>query len=237
MGVYIISIENMHEYGDILPSMLKLRYKEFKERQSYDIPTFKGMEYDTYDTPATVYMVWRDNDNIVRGCSRMAPTDRAYMINDLWPDLVTKLPLPHQVDIWESSRFCIDSELPAAMRQRVKLEILQAKIEYSLAIGVKGMIGVMPPLIWRAVFINSGWRVDHIGPITELSTGEKVVAAWINVNEEILSNISARTGIYHTMLSRDSSFVPLMQRDILSKPQINVFAEAGILQNELLGVG
>ncbi len=212
MGAHVISIENSHAYGGVMPSMLRLRYKEFKERQSYNIPTFKDMEYDTYDTPATVYIVWRDDDGEVRGCSRMAPTDRAYMIKDLWPDLVTELPLPSNTAIWESSRFCIDSSLPSQMRQQVKLEILQAKIEYSLAIGVMGMIGIMPPLIWRAVFINSGWPVDHIGPVAELSTGEKVVAGWIHVNPGILNRLRSKTALYDSLLESDKMVLPLLKR-------------------------
>lgn len=212
MGVCVISIENTYEYGDVMPQMLRLRYREFKERQDYDIPTFKYMEYDTYDTPATVYVVWRDDDGIVHGCSRMAPTDRAYMIEDLWPDMVTSMPLPSQADIWESSRFCIDSGLPAAMRQRIKLEILQAKIEYALTAGIKGMIGVMPPLIWRAVFVNSGWPVNHIGPVTALESGEKVVASWMHVNQEILQNIRKKTGMHHSLLMQSKGVARLLER-------------------------
>ncbi len=211
MTVNIVSIENSFELGDVMPSMLRLRYKEFKERQSYNIPTFKDMEYDAYDTPATVYVVWRDEQGIVRGCSRMAPTDRAYMIKDLWPTFVTTMPLPCQEDIWESSRFCIDSALPAVKRQQIKYEILQAKIEYALALGIKGMVGVMPPLIWRAVFINSGWPVDHIGPVTELATGEKIVAGWMHVNPEILAKIRLKTCITHSALA-GHGVQPLLKR-------------------------
>ncbi len=212
MGAHIISIENSHEFGDVMPAMLRLRYKEFKERQSYNIPTFKNMEYDAYDTPATVYVIWQDEDNQVRGCSRMAPTDRAYMIRDLWPEMVTSIPLPGDDSIWESSRFCIDSALPAQLRQRVKLEILQAKIEYALAVGIEGMIGVMPPLIWRAVFINSGWPVDHIGPVTGLDTGEKVVAGWIHVEASILTRLRSKTNIQHPLLELDKTMLPLLER-------------------------
>ncbi|HEU5048482.1 MAG TPA: acyl-homoserine-lactone synthase [Rickettsiales bacterium] len=213
MGVHIVSIENAHKYGDIIPQMLRLRYKEFKERQSYDIPIFKDMEYDTYDTPATVYVIWRGEDGVVRGCSRMAPTDRAYMIKNLWPDMVTTMELPEGNDIWESSRFCVDRNLPAAMRKLVKLEILQAKIEYALAVGIKGMVGVMPPLIWRAVFVNSGWPIEHIGPVTELASGEKVVAAWIHVNSEILVNLRKKTDIHHSLLLSNEGLEHILVRE------------------------
>ena len=209
MAVHVVSIENAHTLGDVIPSMLRLRYREFRARQSYDIPTFKDMEYDAYDTPAAVYVVWRD-EGVVRGCSRMAPTDRAYMIRDLWPSIITALPLPSQADIWESSRFCIDSGFPAPLRQRIKLEILQAKIEYALAVKIRGMIGVMPPLIWRAVLINSGWPVDHIGPVTALPDGEKVVAGWIHVHPGILARMQTRTALAHSLL--DAGIQPLLER-------------------------
>ena len=212
MAVHVVSIENAHRLGDVIPSMLRLRYREFRARQSYDIPTFKDMEYDAYDTPAAVYVVWRDEEGVVRGCSRMAPTDRAYMIKDLWPSIITAFPLPGEADIWESSRFCIDSAFPAALRQRIKLEILQAKIEYALAVRIRGMIGVMPPLIWRAVFINSGWPVDHIGSVTVLPDGEKVVAGWIHVNPGILTRMQSRTALAHSLLDADATVQPLLER-------------------------
>jgi len=200
MGPLIISLENSHAYGTAMVEMLRLRYKEFKERQSYDIPTFKNMEYDHYDTPATVYVIWRDAKGLVRGCSRMAPTDRNYMIRDLWPTMITEREMPNGEGIWESSRFCIDSTLDADLRRQIKLEILQAKIEYALKVDIKGMVGVMSPLIWRAVFINSGWPVDHIGPISQLESGEKIVAGWIHVHPHILSNLRQKTGIHHSLL-------------------------------------
>ena len=190
----VVSIENAHLHGDVIPSMLKLRYKEFKERQNYNIPVFKDMEYDAYDTPAASYIVWRDKKNMVRGCSRMAPTDRAYMIRDLWPDMVTTMPLPNGGNIWESSRFAIDSTLPAEMRREAKFRILYTKLQYALSLGLDGMIGVMPPLIWRAVFSNSGWPIEHIGDVHILPSGEKVVAGWIDVDVRHLDTIQAKAG-------------------------------------------
>ncbi|MEZ5692017.1 MAG: acyl-homoserine-lactone synthase [Rickettsiales bacterium] len=213
MNTRIITIENMHKYGDVMPSMLRLRYKEFKARQNYDVPVFKEMEYDVYDTPAAVYVVWQDDDGIVRGCSRMSPTDRPYMIKDIWPGMVTRINMPEEDSIWESSRFAIDSELSASMRQRVKLEILQAKIEFALSLDIKGMIGVMPPLIWRAVFVNSGWPINNIGEVTILDSGEKVVAGWINVNREILDNIKNRTEIYHSLIEDE---------EVLHRESVNI---------------
>ncbi|MFA5952652.1 MAG: acyl-homoserine-lactone synthase [Hyphomicrobium sp.] len=190
----VITVENLHQHGDVLPSMLRLRYREFKERQDYDIPVFKDMEYDAYDTPAASYIVWNDAAGVVRGCSRMAPTDRAYMIRDLWPDMITRIPMPDGGGIWESSRFCIDSRLAPEVRREIKFRILHTKLRYALSLGLQGMVGVMPPPIWRAVFSSSGWPIEPIGEVRTLNRGERVVAGWIGVDAAYLGAIEARAG-------------------------------------------
>lgn len=192
MPVCVFSFETMHKHGDILPQMLTLRHQEFKKRQDYDVPVFKDMEYDQFDTPAAVYVVYLDDGGVARGCSRMSPTSKPYMIETIWPHILTAIPLPHSDAIWESSRFCVDSTLPSDQRQKVKLAILQAKIEYCLAVGMEGLIGVMPPLIWRAVFANSGWPIKHLGSVLTLDTGEKIVPGWIPVHQDILFALESR---------------------------------------------
>src|SRR4051812_6415839 len=108
--IVAVSIENAHLFGDVIPSIYRLRYHGFKQRQNYDVPCYKGMEYDTYDTPATTYIAWRDEENIVRGCVRLVPTTRPYMVEHLWPLAVTGA-LPRTPDVWEASRMCIDKSL------------------------------------------------------------------------------------------------------------------------------
>ena len=85
--LYAVNIENAHHFGDALPQIFRLRYRQFKERQNYAVPVFKDMEYDSYDTPATVYLVWLDRDNRVCGTSRLNSTDRPHMLGDIWPDI------------------------------------------------------------------------------------------------------------------------------------------------------
>jgi acyl homoserine lactone synthase len=124
----------------------------------------------------------------------MAPTDRSYMIRDLWPHMITQRAMPNGGAVWESSRFCIDSTLPAEMRRDIKFRILYTKLQYALSEGIEGMVGVMSPLIWRAVFINSGWPIDHIGEVHTLPSGEKIVAGWIGVKSEYLDRIQEKAG-------------------------------------------
>jgi len=107
----VLNFETAHLYGDAFPKLLKLRYTEFVERLKYEVPTYNGMEYDQYDTPVAVYMVWRDETGNVRAGSRMIPTNRPYMIKDLWPHTVKYIDLPRSPDIWEITRLFVDKTL------------------------------------------------------------------------------------------------------------------------------
>lgn len=187
--VIAVNIRNDHQHGGLIYKQFELRHQSFVERQSYDVPTFDGMEYDKYDTPATNYLVWTDDEGNVRGVSRKAPTDRSYMIKDIWPAIVTKMPLPNSDDIWESSRFAVDKHLDAATRRQIIGDLVCAGLEFGLTNGIKGYVGVMPPAIWRSVFERCGWKIEQIGPVITLETGERIVAGWMEVREEYLEAV------------------------------------------------
>lgn len=187
--VYAVNIRNDHELGGLIYRQYELRHQSFIERQSYNVPTFDGMEYDKYDTPATNYLIWVDDEGHVRGVSRKAPTDRSYMIKDIWPAIVTKMPLPNSTDVWESSRFAVDKTLDVPTRRQIIGDLVCAGLEFGLNNGIKGYVGVMPPSIWRSVFERCGWPIEKIGPVVTLETGEKIVAGWMEVREEYLENV------------------------------------------------
>ncbi|MCB9990720.1 MAG: autoinducer synthase [Rhodospirillales bacterium] len=193
--ILAVSIENAHLYGDILPSIYRLRYHGFKERQNYAVPSYNGMEYDTYDTPATTYLAWRDGNNVVRGCARLFPTTLPYMIEEIWPSLVGTMPLPKTDNVWEASRLCIDKSLPPALRKRIQGEILCALQEFGLHEGVEWMIGVMTYPIWRTVFIRSGWPVSFLGAPLALGPKEKILSGKMDISVEILQELRRKLGI------------------------------------------
>lgn len=196
--LHAINIENAHELGSVLPQLHRLRYRQFKERQSYDVPAYNGMEYDQYDTPATVYLVWLDGGGIVRGCSRLNPTDRPYMLKDLWPHMADR-PLPCSPFVWEGTRICIDKDLTAERRERVKWEIVLGYLEFGLANGITKYVGVMQNYIWRKVFIASGWGAEYLGG-ERLVDGARTRAGEVLVSPEALRRVRQTTGILDQVL-------------------------------------
>lgn len=196
--LYAVNVENAHQFGDVLAQLHRLRYRQFKERQSYDVPVYKDMEYDQYDTIATVYLVDLDAKGIIRGCSRLNPTDRPYMLRDLWPQMVEQ-PLPASPTVWEGTRICIEKELPGPDRDRVKWSIVLGYLEFGLQNGITKYVGVMQNFIWRRVFIQSGWGANYLGE-ERLIDGIKTRAGEVLVSEEALARVRSTVGILEPVL-------------------------------------
>jgi N-acyl-L-homoserine lactone synthetase len=184
-----------HQYPDIIRSTHALRYRAFVQRMGWSVPRWNDMEYDQYDNLSTVYLVWRDPKGAVRGTCRLAPTDRPYMLKDLWPHIVTTIPLPDSPYVFEASRFCIDHHLPAELRRQIISELVCAYQQIGLLNDLDYLIGVMPPNIWQHVFGKSGWEIEFIGPETILDTGEVIVAGKMNLSPAILDSILRATGL------------------------------------------
>ncbi len=121
------------------------------------------------------------------------------MLKETWPDLVTKCPLPASDEVWEGTRFGIDQTLPQSLRKRILGELVCAYLEFCLQHGVKQIIGVMPIVVWKAVFARSGWPVEHLGEFREVG-GDKIVAGSMDVSQENLACVRKRMGINHPVL-------------------------------------
>ena len=117
--INVVNWETAHLCGTAFAGQHRLRYRLFVERQHYDVPSYGGMEYDQFDTPAATYLVSPDTNGSgeARGIARLIPTNRPYMIKELWPELVKGEPLPCSDVVYEASRFGIDDRLPAAAAQ------------------------------------------------------------------------------------------------------------------------
>ena len=192
------SIATEHLFGDVRYAMHRFRYQHFFINQKYDVPHFNRMEFDDFDTPATTYLVKRNEHGKVLGTSRFLPTNFRYML-EFWPKLLDEPP-PKLPEIWESSRFGI--EAPKNQRERIKNELLLAKLEYGLSNGIQSFIGIMAPNIWKSVFIKNGWPVSWLGPESTLEKWEySVRAGRLQVNETVYKNVRAVTGINDPVLS------------------------------------
>ncbi len=198
-----ISHLNLSDFGSLYLGQFKLRHQEFIERQDYDVKTLHGMEFDEYDTLASVYLVYTENGRDVLGVSRLTPTDKGCMLADHWPDLVEDKTILSAPDIWEGTRFCIDRHLPADKRLSILRQLSLSYIEFALANGISRIIGLMPTLILRSVFERSGVTLERLGPVQQIGQHAKIQAASITINTQQLHQVQRQTGL-NDVLEHDS---------------------------------
>ena len=217
--ITIFNFETAHEHGDVLPQMLKFRHDEFVLRQGYEVPTFNGMEYDQYDTPAAVYVIWQDGESKVRAGMRILPTNRPYMIKEIWPQTVREGDLPESPLVWEATRFFVDRKMEPDMRQRAHGKILCAMLEFALRYGISDFIATAPPRLWHYTFRRCGWPAAPAGEITEIGFTEKIQTCVMPVSEDVLTDVRRIMGI-------DGAVIPgaSMQRE-------NIFVDMRALQS------
>lgn len=194
-----ISLENAHLLGDALPSAHRLRHRIFIGRRKYAVPSHRGMEWDRFDTPAAVYMLWRDEALRVRAIARVIPTSQPYMIQQLWPELVTNGELPCSDDVCEVTRFGIDRDLDAERRARVAGELFCALGEFGLKTGASAYIFVTPAAVIDSALGNAGVAFQRLGVSNRLGR-LPVVAARSEVSYAALHKLRRRYGIFGPVL-------------------------------------
>lgn len=197
MAIECVTIENNHLFpNNPVAEQHRLRYRSIIERQNWDLPIIGQMEYDQYDNPSAVYLIWRDDNMIARGLSRLYPTDRPFMLKDSFSYMVNYRDIPTGSKVMEGSRFCIDKDLDLVTRKRIAQEIVLSYLEYGVRYGLNKIIGIMYPVYWRNLFENNGWKPTWIGDVEKTAEGRKTRAAILPISAEILAKVRETTGIY-----------------------------------------
>lgn len=200
MSVVCLDWDTAHAYGKALISHHRLRHRLFVERLGWNLPTHNGLEYDQFDTPAAKYLLWLDEGGAARGVTRLIPTTGAYMVKEVWPDLVDDL-LPASGSIWEATRFGCDRDLEPALRRRVVAELICACQEYGVRHDIQRYLSVMPVRIFRQVIAAAGCPVELLGPIRMLGN-HKTAAAYISVSPDVLATVRQRLDIAAPVLKQ-----------------------------------
>lgn len=203
--IVCVTYENIYKYGMAFRSQFYLRHQCFIERQNYNVSKYNGMEFDQYDNPAAIYLVYLSPQGEAWGCSRLTPVTQGSMVKHLWPELVDH---PEDVfvhGVWEGTRFCIDKTLPVDVRKNICRELVVAYFEAGLEFGIQKIIGVMQPLIFRKVFGSAGCKYNLLGQKMKITSGETIAAAVMNVTPSALEDIRETTGIFEQVIVNGSN--------------------------------
>jgi N-acyl-L-homoserine lactone synthetase len=173
----------------LLAEISRYRHKVFIETLGWELPCADGIEQDQFDRADTVYVVTQDDERHINGCARLLPTDRPYLLADVFPQLLNGMAPPCSPDIWELSRFAavdFQAQGNAASGQfssPVAVRLLQESIACAARHGVRRLITVSPMGIER-LLRRAGFHAHRAGPPTIVGN-HALFACWIEVVDHV----------------------------------------------------
>jgi acyl homoserine lactone synthase len=171
------------------------RHKIFVERLGWQLQTQNNEELDQFDRPDTIYVVAQDSDGRVSGCARLLPTNRPYLLGEIFPELLNGLPAPNSPEVWELSRFAaVDPDNPAGtargqLSSTTAIKLLHEAIACAARHGAKHLISVSPIGIER-LLRAAGVHAHRAGPPLVIG-GHPIFACWIEIPSTVTAVASA----------------------------------------------
>ena len=150
-----LSFANLHNHGELFSNILRARRDAFILNNQWDLPQTMGMEYDQYDTPQSRWIAVHEAGRVYAGV-RLTPTTArcgiySYMIRDAQNGLLESIPTDLLFDdaaideaTWEVTRGFIVSDLPASLRQKVRMKLVLEILRTSRVEGIGRMVALLP---------------------------------------------------------------------------------------------
>ncbi len=167
-------------------AMHMLRARVFKDRMGWEVPVLSGMEIDGYDAINPIYMLVKEKTGQIRGCWRVLPTEGPYMLKDSFPELLHGLEAPESKNIWELSRFAIETEESSSFGfANLTLECIKEMMAYGQKHQIEKFITVTTTAIER-LLKRSGCAITRLGPPAVIGI-ENAVALYLDVDKTYLA--------------------------------------------------
>ncbi|MGL9623041.1 acyl-homoserine-lactone synthase [Bradyrhizobium sp. U531] len=184
MKVLAFSRSALLKHSDLAFGMHRLRRRVFRERLDWDVSVSDGLEIDQYDALAPTYLLVINQRSVV-GCVRLLPTTGPNMLANTFPMLLDGRGAPNSATIWESSRFCVDTQSIGNQTtnglKSATFLLFAAMIEWSLQHDLKA-IATVTDLRMERILRRAGWHLNRLGSPQEIGN-TKAVAGLLPVAE------------------------------------------------------
>jgi acyl homoserine lactone synthase len=163
--------------------MYRLRARVFRDRLGWDIPTIAGMEVDGYDALGPHYMLIQEPSGRVRGCWRLMPTEGPNMLRDTFAQLLEGESAPAGRQIWELSRFAIESDNEQAFGfADLTTQAIRSAITFADRMGIQRYVTVTTTPIER-MLRRTGMEIKRLGKPQRIGV-ENAVALDIAMSQQ-----------------------------------------------------
>jgi len=189
--------------ADALAEMYRLRFRVFKNRLDWDVPTSGDMERDAYDDFKPVYLLQRNAAGDLTGCVRLLPTTGPTMLRDTFPALLHGGPMPSDPFVWETSRFALDqrhvSSVGAGGVATQTYELLVGLLEFGLANSIREIVTVTDARMER-ILRRANWPLRRLGEPVQIGD-TRALAGSVEISEDILRRLQSRGGFAGPLLT------------------------------------
>jgi N-acyl-L-homoserine lactone synthetase len=181
MQVTTLSFTNIHMHGELFANMLRARHDTFILRNHWQLP-------------ASRWVAVHDFGQILAGV-RLTPTTArcgiySYMIRDAQLGLLDTIPsnllyeeAPVAGHIWESSRVFVAQSVPANLRLRVQMMLINEMVTSARNLGATSLLGLIPehsPRLAR----RTGIDCQPAGPVLDID-GDRSVCVKISLAQKM----------------------------------------------------
>ena len=180
-------------HSDIFDQMYALRARQFSQRRGWRVTVTDGMEIDRFDEMNPLYICVTDGAGLLLASLRLLPTTGPHMLSDVFPEVMGEAGIVRHPLIWESSRFCVDTEAARKFGPDginiVTRELLAGLFKTALDAGMQNVISVYDVFVER-ILKRSGCVFDRLGPVVLYDDDLKTVGGLFEVSEEVIAAIS-----------------------------------------------
>lgn len=169
----------------VMRSLAQYRHTVFVEKLGWNLLSRNGLELDQFDRDDTIYVVVKGLENKVMGIARLLPTERPYLLSEVFPQLMGGDMVPCDPEVWELSRFAATDFQTARnntlsqFSSPIVVELLQETLRVAASYGVRRLISVSPLGIER-LLRRYGFMAYRGGP-PMIINGHPIFACWIEV--------------------------------------------------------
>lgn len=224
--IIVIDALNRDRFNGLLEEMYRLRTRVFRDRLGWDVTIKDGLERDLYDELDPAYIISLDREGHVVGCMRLLQTTGPHMLADVFSDILEGEPPLRSPQIWEATRFCVDTERltrggrAANSISYVTSEVMVGAFEYGRDAGVLDAVAVIDPVMNRVMVRSGNAPYDYIGKTVDMGKAH-ALAALLDCSDERIDRIRAHAGIEGDVFLSEAEALSLSARGTVrsSKPE------------------
>lgn len=173
---------------ELIARMARFRYQVFVETLGWKLPCQSGVELDQFDREDTLYVLALRGQELA-GVARLLPTQRPYLLGEVFPQLMGSAPVPRDAAIWELSRFtAMDSAANATgpesqFSSAAAVDLMHCVLKLAAQQGARRLITVSPMGIERLLRRAGFLARRAASPM--MVDGHTIFACWIEVPQVV----------------------------------------------------